>query len=97
MATTMADGGFVKGNDEPQFYDQGRDWEMDRRLRLEQSERRAWWVAGLACLLALGLGIGLACLAPLKSTIPYVFTVDRATGNVEFVSAADDRDRKSVV
>ena len=60
----MADGGFVKGNDEPQFYDQGRDWEMDRRLRLEQSERKAWWVAGIACVLALGLGIGLACLAP---------------------------------
>ena len=91
MGTTMADGGFVKGSDEQQFYDQGRDWEMDRRLRLEQSERKAWWVAGIACVLACGLGIGLACLAPLKSTIPYVFTVDRATGNVEFVSAADDR------
>ena len=58
MGTTMADGGFVKGSDEPQFYDQGRDWEMDRRLRLEQSERRAWWVAGIACLLA-----GVALLA----------------------------------
>lgn len=70
MGTTMADGDLVHSGDEPQFYDQGRDWEMDRRLRLEQSERRAWWVAGIACVLALGLGIGLACLAPLKSTIP---------------------------
>ena len=87
----MTEAGIVKAGDEQQFYDQGRDWEMDRGLRLEQSERKAWWVAGIACLLALGLGIGLACLAPLKSTIPYVFTVDRATGNVEFVSAADDR------
>ena len=91
MGTIMADRGLVHSSEERQFYDQGRDWEMDRRLRLEQSERKAWWVAGIACLLALGLGIGLACLAPLKSTIPYVFTVDRATGNVEFVSAADDR------
>lgn len=91
MEKTMAEAGLVHSDDEPQFYDQGRDWEMDTRLRLEQSERRAWWVAGIACVLALGLGIGLACLAPLKSTIPYVFTVDRATGNVEFVSAADDR------
>ncbi|HQY59245.1 MAG: VirB8/TrbF family protein [Nitrospira sp.] len=87
----MADASPVKSGDERQFYEQSRDWEIDRSLRLKQSERRAWWVAGLACLLACGLGIGLACLAPLKSTIPYVFAVDRATGNVEFVSAADDR------
>ncbi|MEO8326949.1 MAG: VirB8/TrbF family protein [Nitrospirota bacterium] len=87
----MADASLVKRSEEQHFYDQGRDWETDRTLRLEASERRAWWVAGIACVLAGGLGIGLACLAPLKSTIPYVFTVDRATGNVEFVSAADDR------
>ena len=87
----MADASLVKSGDERQFYEQGRDWETDRTLRLEQSERRAWRVAGLACVLACGLGIGLACLAPLKSTIPYVFAIDRATGNVEFVSAADDR------
>ncbi len=91
MGTTMADRGLVHCSDERQFYDQGRDWEMNTQLRLEQSERKAWWVAGIACFLALGLGIGLACLAPLKSTVPYVFSVDRATGNVELVSAADDR------
>ena len=87
----MAEPTTVKASDEQTFYDQGRDWETDKSIRLEQSERRAWWVAGIACVLAFGLGIGLACLAPLKSTIPYVFSVDRATGNVELVSAADDR------
>ncbi len=87
----MADSPFVTACDEQAFYDQGRDWETDTRLRLLTSERRAWWVAGTACVLALALGIGLACLAPFKTTVPYVFAIDRATGNVELVSAADDR------
>jgi len=81
----------VTAAEEPQFYDQGRDWDADWRERLLASERKAWWVAGTACLLAVILGIGLACLAPFKTTVPYVFAIDRATGNVELVSAADDR------
>ena len=87
----MTDPSVVTAADEPQFYDQGRDWDTDWRERLLASERKAWWVAGVACLLALILGVGLACLAPFKTTVPYVFAIDRATGNVELVSAADDR------
>jgi type IV secretion system protein VirB8 len=87
----MADPKVVKAEEETQFYDQGRDWETDKSLRLHKSERRAWWVAGIACVLAFASGIGLSFLAPLKSTVPYVFAIDRATGNVELVSAADDR------
>lgn len=88
---TMTDCSVVTAGDAPQFYEQGRGWDADWRLRLESSERKAWWVAGAACALALTLGIGLACLAPFKATVPYVFAIDRATGNVELVSAADDR------
>jgi type IV secretion system protein VirB8 len=91
MTEKQADPSLVNVADEPQFYDQGRDWDTDWRLRLEASERKAWWVAGTACALAVILGAGLACLAPFKTTVPYVFAIDRATGNVELVSAADDR------
>ncbi len=91
MPEKQTDPSLVSAADEPQFYDQGRDWDTDWRLRLEASERKAWWVAGTACALVLILGIGLACLAPFKTTVPYVFAIDRATGNVELVSAADDR------
>lgn len=87
----MTEPAVVTATDEPQFYDQGRDWDSDWRERLLASERKAWWVAGVSCLLALILGVGLASLAPFKTTVPYVFAIDRATGNVELVSAADDR------
>ncbi len=87
----MANPSVVCTANEPQFFDQGRDWDADWRMRLESSERKAWWVAGTACVLALTLGMGIACLAPFKTTVPYVFAIDRATGNVELVSAADDR------
>jgi len=87
----MTEPSVVTAAEEPQFYDQGRDWDTDWRERLATSERKAWWVAGLACVLAVILGVGLACLAPFKTTVPYVFAIDRATGNVELVSAADDR------
>lgn len=81
----------VKAGEEKHFYKQGSDWEADRQARLEKSERRAWTVAGSATLIAVMAVIGIATLAPFKRIVPYVFAVDKATGNVELVNAADDR------
>jgi type IV secretion system protein VirB8 len=76
---------------EAEHFAEARDWEADRTSRLERSEKRAWRVAMGSGVAALAAVIGIASLAPFKSAVPYVFTVDKATGNVELVSAADDR------
>ena len=81
----------VKAGEEKEFYEKGRDWEADRQARIEKSERRAWTVAGGASVIAIAAVIGIASLAPFKRVVPYVFAIDKATGNVELVSAADDR------
>lgn len=81
----------VKAADEAKHYRQGQDWEADKTARLEKSEKRAWMVAGVSCALTVLAVAGLAMLAPFKMVVPYVFAVDKTTGNVEMVSAADDR------
>ncbi|MES2899572.1 MAG: type IV secretion system protein [Pseudomonadota bacterium] len=68
-----------------------RSWEAEREAALARSEHRAWIVAGIACAVAVIAVIGLATLAPFRRTIPYLFAMDRATGNVEYVGAVDDR------
>lgn len=67
------------------------DWEADRDATRVQSQRRAWMVAWISMALTSILAVALAMLAPLRVKVPYVFTVDRATGSVEAVSAVDDR------
>lgn len=86
-----ADKNTVKANDEEKFYELGRDWEAIQQSNLEKSESRAWKVATGASIIALTAVIGIASLAPFKRIVPYVFAIDKATGNVELVSAADDR------
>jgi type IV secretion system protein VirB8 len=57
-----------------------RDWEIDRLLMLERSERRAWWVAVAG--LVLGL-IGIAAVfvqGPLRRVVEIPIVVDRVTG-----------------
>jgi type IV secretion system protein VirB8 len=69
----------------------GLNWEADREAHRENSERRAWRVAGAASLIAIAAMIGMASLAPYRRNVPYLFAVEKATGNVEFVGAIDDR------
>src|SRR5450755_2601659 len=83
--------GAVTFSEEADFYAKGRDWEADRLLRYEKSERRAWLAAGGFGIVAVAAVIGMASMAPLKRVVPYVFALDRASGNVEIVSAVDDR------
>ena len=85
------DKNIVKAVEEKGFFSKGSDWEADRQASYEKSERRAWLVAGGLSVIAIAAVIGIASLAPFKRVVPYVFAIDKATGNVELVSAADDR------
>jgi type IV secretion system protein VirB8 len=80
----------VRPGTEKEYYRKASDWEADRQGRLEKSERRAWIVAGVATVAALAAIGGMAIMAPFKRVVPMVFSVDRATGNTEVVSAAND-------
>ncbi|ESQ79276.1 virB8 family protein [Asticcacaulis sp. YBE204] len=84
----------VKPSEEKDFYQKSADWEADRQSQLQRSERRAWRIAIVATGVATITVIALATLAPMRRTVPYVFEVDRATGNVAFVQAVDDRTTK---
>lgn len=78
-----------------QYFTAARSWETDRELIRERSERRAWWVAGGATIIALAAVIGLALLAPYRRNIPYLFALDQAHGNAEFIGVADERTIRS--
>lgn len=57
-----------------------RQWELDRTLLLERSERRAWAMAGAGMLLGL---IGIAAVfaqGPLRQVVEVPIVVDRVTG-----------------
>ena len=81
----------VRAADELGYYPAARDWEHDRQHRLAQSERRAWRVAGASLVVAIACALALASLAPFKTIVPYVISVDRASGNAEVMSTADAR------
>lgn len=81
----------VKSEDSEKFFHEGQNWEANRVADLENSNRFAWRIAMVATGVAAIACIGIATLAPFKVTIPYLFAVDRATGNVELVSAGDNR------
>jgi type IV secretion system protein VirB8 len=57
-----------------------REWEVDRALMLERSERRAWGVAGAGMVLGL---LGIAAVfaqGPLRRVVEVPIVVDRVTG-----------------
>jgi type IV secretion system protein VirB8 len=65
---------------ESQTFTSNREWEIDRALMLERSERRAWRVAVAG--LVLGL-IGIAAVfvqGPLRRVVEIPIVVDRVTG-----------------
>ena len=74
-----------------EYFEHARGWEANLETLRARSERRAWLVAGAACTIALTAVISLAFLAPLRRTVPYLFAMDKATGNVEYVGAIDQR------
>lgn len=60
-------------------------WERDRCGKAERSATRAWWVAGVAALLAGIALLAVARLTPLKSVQPFVIRVDNTSGVVDVV------------
>lgn len=71
------------------YFAEAAGWDRDRRVEQLQSARRAWWVAGGACVVAVLAVAAVLALTPLKSTQPYVIRVDNSTGIVDVVPALD--------
>jgi len=69
------------------YFDEAKSWNADRVRAAERSRRFAWIVAGAAGLIAAVSVAAVACLAPLKTVEPYVVRVDRATGDVDVLTA----------
>lgn len=65
------------------YYAAAESWASDLQAALRASRRVAWIVAGFACFVAIAEAVALSLLAPLKTVVPYVVTVDRQTGFVE--------------
>jgi type IV secretion system protein VirB8 len=69
------------------YFEAARDWDCHRSQAAARSERRAWWVAGLATLLALLAVAAVAGLTPMKTVEAFVIRVDNTTGIVDVVPA----------
>lgn len=70
----------------PLLNDESLDFETSKAELLAKSERRAWFIAGAAIVIAVGLAVALASLFPLKEKVPYLVRVDNATGVTDIVS-----------
>ena len=67
----------------------GVSWEIDATVQLRRSERRAWLVAGAACLAACACALALVALVPLHRVVPFVVTVDKLTGETAVTTTED--------
>jgi len=79
------------GGVEQNPFDQNLNWEAERIASLGKSERRAWRVAGGACVLTVAAIAAIAGLTPLKEREPYVIRVDNTTGHVDIITALDEK------
>ena len=71
--------------EEAAYYQQARHWDEDRVARAARSEKVAWWVAGLGCVVAGMVSVALAGLIPLKAVEVAIVRVDSSTGIVDNV------------
>jgi type IV secretion system protein VirB8 len=65
------------------------DWETSLVANESRSRRNAWHVATAAALVALAEAAALVGLTPLHTVVPYVVTVDRATGDAMLTPSAN--------
>jgi len=70
---------------------EGLSYETSIRYLIEKSNKRAWFVAWVAVLLAVLMGGLIAYMLPLKKVEPYVIRVDKTTGMTELVTAVDKK------
>ena len=75
----------------PNLFAAAASWETDRAALIERSERRAWFVAGGASILTVVALVAVVALLPLKRVVPYVYSVDRQTGQMTLIDAAGQR------
>ena len=73
------------------YFGKALDWEADRMARIERSEKRAWLIVFIMCLLAAILVVALVSLLPLKRVVPYVYAIDKQTGELTIMDAAGQR------
>ncbi|TPL88722.1 virB8 family protein [Mesorhizobium sp. B2-3-12] len=69
------------------YFDKARRFDQDRMASAERSRRLAWFVAGVASVLACMSVTAVVALTPLKTVEPFVVRVDNSTGIVDVVSA----------
>lgn len=72
-----------------EYLEAAQGWDRDRAEAERRSSRRAWWVAGVATLVAIVAVGAVAALTPLKRVEPFVIRVDNATGAVDVVPALE--------
>ena len=72
------------------YYAAARTWADDRVAAAARQTKLAWIVAGSAGGVAAVLAITLAVLLPLKTTVPYVVTVDRQSGAVQIATTLQE-------
>jgi type IV secretion system protein VirB8 len=73
------------------YFDSAIDWESSRIESIERSARRAWQVAGGACLVALCASLAIIFMLPLKTTLPYLIRVDSVTGVPDIVTTLKNK------
>ena len=64
-------------------------WEHSQALAREKSERRAWFVAVAATAVALLAVAAVAALTPLKVVVPFLVSIDKASGETQVVAVLD--------
>ena len=67
------------------YLEAAQGWDRDRAQAAARAARRAWWVAGVAVVVAAVAVGAVATLTPLKTVEPFVVRVDNATGVVDVV------------
>jgi type IV secretion system protein VirB8 len=65
-------------------------WEADVTLNLRRSARTAWRIAAGGFALASLLAVAVVLLIPLRKVVPYVYVVDKLTGEGTVVATAQD-------
>jgi type IV secretion system protein VirB8 len=69
---------------------QNLSWDADIVLLTRKSQRLAWRMFAGAVVVIFLLCVAIILMMPLKSTVPYVFTVDKLTGEVAVAATAKD-------
>lgn len=84
-------GGVTDRDDLKAYFAEAASWDHDRLIAVNRSRRLAWTVAAVSAALATASVLAVAMLAPLKTVVPYVITVDKATGASEITSPMSGR------